>query len=303
MEISKKELVIISSISFIGGVIILLTNYFSNKYGNLAGLIVTIPSNTVVSLIGLTLITNDIEELQKNIYLSLILSPTTIFYLYFFWIYTPNNINRFSKLIIKNKIKIVSIFSFLIWFIITYFANKYILKIFKNKEVNEILIISLIILILNFYVTVLIKLNYKVNNTKNKNKNFSYIEYVNNFLFSFVIIFTILLIGNINESLGAILSVFPSITFLNSIIIWNKTNNSTLIRDLNINTIFGGISIYMYVLIYSILINKVKVWINVIITLIIILIFFNIPIYLTLKDKKDKKDKENIIYRNEVIII
>ena len=84
MEISKKELVIISSISFIGGVIILLTNYFSNKYGNLAGLIVTIPSNTVVSLIGLTLITNDIEELQKNIYLSPILSPTTIFYLYFF---------------------------------------------------------------------------------------------------------------------------------------------------------------------------------------------------------------------------
>ena len=92
--LSNNEIIVIILSGFIGAILVLLTTFFALKYGSISGLITTIPTNTLVSLIGITINTNDYNQLQRSIYGTLILSYCALIYLLIFWIYFPNQIQN-----------------------------------------------------------------------------------------------------------------------------------------------------------------------------------------------------------------
>ena len=81
--LNETDIAVIFLSGFIGSLIVLLTSYLS-KYGSISGIITTIPTNTLVSLLGISIDVPDIELLQKNIYSSIILCYCAFVYLIIF---------------------------------------------------------------------------------------------------------------------------------------------------------------------------------------------------------------------------
>ena len=79
--LSNNEIIVIFLSGFIGAILVLLTTFFALKYGSISGLITTIPTNTLVSLLGITINTNNYNQLQRSIYGTLILSYCAFIYL------------------------------------------------------------------------------------------------------------------------------------------------------------------------------------------------------------------------------
>ena len=100
--IDSTDISVIIVSGIIGAFIVLLTTYFASKYGSISGIITTIPTNTLVSLLGIAINDNNYNDLQKNIYTSLILSYCAFFYLIIFWIYLPTRIENYDNPIIKT---------------------------------------------------------------------------------------------------------------------------------------------------------------------------------------------------------
>ena len=67
--LSNNEIGVIISCGLIGGIIIILTTYLSVRYGSISGLITTIPSNTLISILGISINNSDSVGLQKSIYM------------------------------------------------------------------------------------------------------------------------------------------------------------------------------------------------------------------------------------------
>ena len=88
------------------------------------------------------------------------------------------------------------------------------------------------------------------------------------------------------------MSSFPLLSLINSIIIWKQTDNPILISQLNSNILIGGTTIYMYILSFGFLIDKVEIYQNVIISLFLSLIIYNYPIYISLKKINTNIDAE-----------
>ncbi len=117
--ISQIEIIVIILSGIIGAILVLITTYFASKYGSISGLITTIPTNTLVSLLGIAINTNNYNNLQRSIYGSLILSYCAFIYLLIFWIYLPNIIHQYSYPIIKTTVFSISFYSIIISFYYT----------------------------------------------------------------------------------------------------------------------------------------------------------------------------------------
>ena len=91
------------------------------------------------------------------------------------------------------------------------------------------------------------------------------------------------IIGKLNEDIAVIISCFPLLSIINSIILWKQTNNPILVTQLNSNILIGGTTIYMYVMSYSFLLPIINLYLNVFISLLFSLLVYNTPIYISLK--------------------
>ena len=127
--LSNNEIIVIILSGFIGAILVLLTTYFAVKYGSISGLITTIPTNTLVSLIGITINTDNYSVLQRSIYGSLILSYCAFIYLILFWIYFPPNIQVYRYPIIITTSLGIGFYS-----IITSISYKYLILELTNTE-------------------------------------------------------------------------------------------------------------------------------------------------------------------------
>ena len=146
--LTDNEYLVIFLSGLVGSFVVLLTTIIGEKYGSISGVITTIPTNTLVSILGISLNTSDIENLQKNIYSTLVLSYTSQIYLIIWWVYFPN--------IIKNnkyKICITTILSLSFYFVITYilfFIKNY--EIFDTKDLLGLCITVLFMLLFYLYI-------------------------------------------------------------------------------------------------------------------------------------------------------
>ena len=115
----------------IGSLLILLTTYFGNKYGSISGIITTIPSNTLVSLLAISYLnTDDIENLKINILASLLNTIILWLFIVIFWIYLPIKYYKNRKINQFNKIVINFIISIVFWSICTIPLIYYIIPIY-----------------------------------------------------------------------------------------------------------------------------------------------------------------------------
>lgn len=287
--LTNGEYIVIFLSGLVGSLIVLLTTIIGEKYGSISGVITTIPTNTLVSLLGISLNTNDIEKLQKNIYSTLVLSYTSQIYLIIWWVYFPN--------IIKNnkyKIFITTILSLSFYFVITYISNLYIIK--KNYDIfdtRDLLCLCIIVLFMCYYFISIHKFIFIIKEEELKKKKNNYIDLLRRFLLTYLSISLIVFIGKVEEELGVILSCFPLLSLINSIVLWYRTNNEILISQLNSNILLGSISILMYVLIFGFLLDKIELYINVPLTLLISIIFFSYPVFLSIKSLEKEIQKKN----------
>ena len=141
-----------------------------------------------------------------------------------------------------------------------------------------------------YYFSSIHKFLYKFKYENVVNNSISKQELIWRFIVSFVFISGIILIGKVNEILGIIMSCFPLLSLINSVVLWRQTNNSILISQLNSNILIGGTTIYVYVLSFGFFLEILNLYINVIVSLGLSLVIYNYPIYITLK----KNNKINI---------
>lgn len=293
--LSTIEILVIILSGFCGAILVLLTTYFASRYGSISGIITTIPTNTLVSLLGIAINTDNYEQLQRGIYGTLILSYCAFIYLTVFWIYCPTFINKYKYPIIKTTIMGLIFYS-----VITFLSYKYIvLKLSRNLSNQELLSLSLFSIFKYYYFTSIHKFIYKFKSENfNKNSIITKLELIWRFLVTFCLISFIVFIGKLNEDVGIIISCFPLLSIINSIIMWNQTNNPILVAQLNSNILIGGTTIYMYVLSFAFLIKKINLYLNVIVALLFSMIIYNLPIFICLK--KINKVIEKTIIVSEV---
>ena len=83
----------------IGSLIVFLTTYLGNKYGSISGIITTIPSNTLVSLLAISYSnTDDIKSLKLNILASFLNAIVLWFFIVIFWIQLPIKYYKYKKI-------------------------------------------------------------------------------------------------------------------------------------------------------------------------------------------------------------
>ena len=287
---SESEITVIILSGFIGSLIVLLTTFFASKYGSISGVITTIPTNTLVSLLGISINIDDIELLQKDIYISIILCYCAFIYLLIFWIYLPEKIAEQHFPIIKTCFFGIGIYS-----LISYLSYQYLIlylnDILSNKD---FLILSILVIFKYYYFSSIHKFIYKFKEENIQEKEIDKKEIIIRFISSFSVISLIVFIGKINQVLGVIMSSFPLLSIMNSIILWNDTNNPILISQLNSNILIGGTAIYMYILSFAFFLGIVELYLNVIISLSITITIYNYPIYFFLKKINNKDTKKNI---------
>lgn len=287
---TESEITVIILSGFIGSLIVLLTTFFASKYGSISGVITTIPTNTLVSLLGISINIEDIELLQKDIYISIILSYCAFIYLLIFWIYLPEKIANQRFPIIKTCFFGIGTYSF-----ISYLSYQYLIlylnDILSNKD---FLILSILVIFKYYYFSSIHKFIYEFKEENINEKEIDKKEIIIRFISSFSVISLIVFIGKINQILGVIMSSFPLLSIMNSIILWNDTNNPILIAQLNSNILIGGTAIYMYILIFGFLLGIVELYLNVIISLSITIVVYNYPIYFFLKKINNINKKKTI---------
>jgi hypothetical protein len=277
--ISSNEYLVIFLSGLVGSSIVLLTTILGERYGSISGVITTIPTNTLVSLLGISINTNNINQLQKNIYSTLILSFTSEIYLFIWWVYFPYYIKNN-----KYKILITTTVSIIFYFLITYIAYLYIIKeIYDILDNKDFLCLAIIILFMCYYFISIHKFTFKIKEEKLENKKSRYKDLFSRFISTYFLISLIVFIGKIEEELGVIMSCFPLLSFINSIVLWYRTDNEILISQFNSNIMLGGISIFMYVLQFGFLLDKIELYFNVLISLLISVLFFSYPIFISLK--------------------
>ena len=287
---TESEITVILLSGFIGSLIVLLTTFFASKYGSISGVITTIPTNTLVSLLGISINIEDIELLQKDIYISITLCYCAFIYLLIFWIYLPEKIANQRFPIIKTCFYGIGTYS-----LISYLSYEYLIlylnDILSNKD---FLILSILVIFKYYYFSSIHKFIYKFKEENIQEKEIDKKEIIIRFISSFSVISLIVFIGKINQVLGVIMSSFPLLSIMNSIILWNDTNNPILISQLNSNILIGGTAIYMYILSFGFFLEIVELYINVIISLSITIAVYNYPIYFFLKKINNINTKKNI---------
>lgn len=293
--LSNNEIIVIILSGFIGAILVLLTTFFALKYGSISGLITTIPTNTLVSLIGITINTNDYNQLQRSIYGTLILSYCALIYLLIFWIYFPNIIQKYRYPVITTTFLGVGFYS-----IITSISYKYLILELTNQLSNQQLsTLALLSIFKYYYFTSIHKYTYTFKEEQfNKDDKVSIRTLITRFLITFLLISLIVFIGKLNEDIAVIISCFPLLSIINSIILWKQTNNPILVAQLNSNILIGGITIYMYVISYAFLLSEINLYLNVFISLLLSLLVYNTPIYISLK--KLNTNKNTIIRISEI---
>ena len=102
--LDTSEIIVILLSGIIGSLIVLATTFLASKYGSISGVITTIPTNTLVSLLGISINVENTEILQKDIYISIVLSYCAFIYLIIFWIYLPKKIANYKYPITKTCI-------------------------------------------------------------------------------------------------------------------------------------------------------------------------------------------------------
>ena len=293
--LSNNEIIVIILSGFIGAILVLLTTFFALKYGSISGLITTIPTNTLVSLIGITINTNNYNKLQRSIYGTLIMSYCALIYLLLFWIYFPNIIQKYRYPIITTTFLGVGFYS-----IITSISYKYlILELINPLSNQQLLTLALLSIFKYYYFTSIHKYLYSYKEEQlNKDDKVSIKTLITRFLITFLLISFIVFIGKLNEDIAVIISCFPLLSIINSIILWKQTNNPILVTQLNSNILIGGTTIYMYVMSYSFLLPIINLYLNVFISLLFSLLVYNTPIYISLK--KINSIKNTIIKISEI---
>jgi hypothetical protein len=279
--------ILISLISgFVGSILVCFTSYIANKYGSISGVINTIPFYPMISILGISINSDSLENLQSNIFLSLIGSYSLLFYI-LLWIYVPykmsylswNNNFKIGLTILLNICFWVSIILPYILYGIPYMKDNY-----DNKN---LIIIAFIVLTMNNYIGCMHKIvtNFDyINNVK----ELTFYKLIIRFIVCFISITTIILIGKLDESLGTILAIFPLITTINNSIIWKNSKNELLISSISSNTLFCGMGVYGYIISYGLLITHVNIWLSCFISLLLSIVFFNIPFYFIVR-KMDSK--------------
>ena len=230
--LSNNEIIVVILSGFIGAILVLLTTYFAVKYGSISGLITTIPTNTLVSLIGITINTDNYDQLQRSIYGTLILSYCAFLYLILFWIYFPTIIQKYKYPIIKTTFLGIGFYS-----IITSVSYKYLILEFTNKLSNqELLTLALLSVFKYYYFTSIHKYIYKFKEeTFKKDDKISNYTLLGRFFTTFTLISFIVFVGKLNQDIAVIISCFPLLSIINSIILWQQTNNPILVAQLNSN--------------------------------------------------------------------
>jgi len=287
--LSDNEIIVIFLSGFIGAILVLITTYFALKYGSISGLITTIPTNTLVSLIGITINSHDYNKLQRSIYGTLVLSYCAFIYLILFWIYLPTIIQKY-----KYPIIITTSFGITFYSIITFISYKYLILQFTTHLSNQqLLTLSLLSIFKYYYFTSIHKYLYTFKQEHfDKNNNNNTYTLIGRFTITFTLISLIVFISKLNQDIAVIISCFPLLSIINSIILWKQTSNAVLVTQLNSNILIGGTTIYMYVLTYAFLLSYINLYLNVFISLLLSLLIYNIPIYISLK--KINTIKKNI---------
>lgn len=201
----------------------------------------------------------------------------------------PKKIINYKYPLIKTCIFGISFYC-LICLLSYYF---FILNLDNTLTNKDFFILAIVFIFKYYYFSSIHKFLYNFDNENINYKKINKYEIFIRFISSFFIISIIVFIGKINEIIGIIMSVFPLLSIINSIILWNKTNNPILISQLNSNILIGGTSIYMYVLCFGFFLNILELYSNVIISLLISLIIYNFPIYIVLK-KINVTDNKNM---------
>ena len=290
--LSNNEIIVIILSGFIGAILVLLTTYFGFKYGSISGLITTIPTNTLVSLIGITINTDNYNVLQRSIYGTLILSYCAFIYLILFWIYFPPVIQVYRYPILTTTFFGIGFYS-----LITSISYKYlILELTDQLSNQELLTLALLSVFKYYYFTSIHKYIYvfkeEIYNKDDKIKSSTLIK---RFITTFILISLIVFIGKLNQDIAVIISCFPLLSIINSIILWKQTNNAILVAQLNSNILIGGTTIYMYVMSYAFLLSKINLYLNVFVSLVFSMLIYNTPIYLALKKINNIENKKEII--------
>ena len=293
--LSNDEIIVIILSGFIGAILVLLTTFFALKYGSISGLITTIPTNTLVSLVGITINTKDYNQLQRSIYGTLILCYCALLYLLLFWIYFPQIIQKYKYPVITTTFLGVGFYS-----LITSVSYKYLVLEFSNQLSNQqLLTLALFSIFKYYYFTSIHKYTYTFKEEKfNKDDKVSIKTLITRFFITFLLISSIVFIGKLNEDIAVIISCFPLLSIINSIILWKETNNPILVTQLNSNILIGGTTIYMYVISYGFLLSEINLYFNVFISLLFSLLVYNTPIYISLK--KLNTNKNTIIRISEI---
>ena len=298
MMLTDTEIIVIILSGFIGAILVLITTYCASKYGSISGMITTIPTNTLVSLLGITINTDDYNKLQRGIYGTLILSYCAFIYLFIFWIYLPSIIEKYRYPIVKTTFLGLGFY-----FLITSISYKYIiLELCYKLSIHELLSLSIFSIFKYYYFTSIHKYIYIFKKENfNINNNITNINLLWRFIVTFSLISIIVFIGKLNEDIGIIISCFPLLSLINSIIVWKNTSDHILVSQLNSNILIGGTTIYMYVLSFSFLLKHINLYLNVFISLCFSIICYNLPIYISLKKNNyADKSKKNIILSTEI---
>lgn len=277
--LDTPEITVIILSGFIGSIVVLLTTFLASKYGSISGIITTIPTNTLVSLLGISINVGDTELLQRDIYISIILSYCAFIYLLIFWIYLPKKIQDHKFPIVKTCVSGIGTYC-----LMSYLSYEYIILYLENIFTKDnFMTLSILVVFKYYYFASIHKFLYKFKNENISNKTPEKRDIFIRFVSSFFIISIIVFIGKINQIAGVIMSSFPLLSIINSIILWNQTNNHILISQLNSNILIGGTAIYMYIFTFGFFLNIVELYLNTIISLVVSLTLYNYPIYLCLK--------------------
>ena len=290
--LSNNEIIVIILSGFIGAILVLLTTFFALKYGSISGLITTIPTNTLVSLIGITINTRNYNQLQRSIYGTLILSYCAFIYLLIFWIYFPPRIQKYKYPVIYTTFLGVGFYSI----IISLSYNYLILELINPLSNQQLLSLALFSIFKYYYFTSIHKYLYSYKEEQfNKDNKVNNTTLIGRFFLTFLLISLIVFIGKLNQDIAVIISCFPLLSIINSIILWKQTNNPILVGQLNSNILIGGTTIYMYVISYAFLLPVINLYLNVFISLLFSLLVYNMPIFISLKKINTIKNRTIVI--------
>ena len=180
----------------------------------------------------------------------------------------------------------------------TFISYKYfILNTYDKLSNQEFLILALFLIFKYYYFSSLHKYIFKTKDEKlTKVDKLNFYDLLWRFLVTFFLISFVIFIGKINEDIGVILSCFPLLSLINSIILWKKTDNCILVSQTNSNILIGGTAIYMFLITYAFLITKLNIYTDIILSFFLTLLVYNLPIYLVLKKINKIKNTQNNIH-------